>query len=452
MNLVFIFADQMRGQDMGHVGNPDVLTPHMDRLAAQGVSFTNAIANFPVCTPSRGSMLTGLHPFRHGAVANDLPLRTDVKSIGTLLKQAGYATGYVGKWHLDGVPRNGFTPPGPRRSGFDDYWAAWNCAHAYFDGQYYEEQPVPCSIEGYEPDGQTDLALRFLEQNQNRRFALFLSWGPPHDPYAKVPDQFRNKYEPSALTLRPNVIADDAQPPVRETLACYYAAITALDANLGRLTAAMDAMGLSENTLVVFTSDHGDMLWSHGREKKQWPWEESVRIPLVIRASGKLPADSRPTTLVSILDLVPTLLGLLDMPIPQGLDGIDVLPYVRGERAEGGRSALIGIPVPVDEAIRYGMRPWRGVRTDRHTYARWPDGTGWLLYDNQEDPYQMENLITRPETGAVRRELEGQLKTWFARTGDDFLSWETHIRQLDLTKKWNLRERELRSADDCRLL
>ena len=202
-NLLFVFADQMRGMDMGCAGNFQVLTPNMDRMASEGTLFVNACANCPVCTPSRATMLTGRYPLSHRAVANDLPLPSSEVTIAEILRDVGYRTGYIGKWHLDGVPRDKFTAPGPRRHGFE-FWAAWNCAHDYFHGRLYADTPEPIELKGYEPVGQTEVAIEFLEENGDRPFCLFLSWGPPHAPYAQVPERYKALYDPSQVQLRPN--------------------------------------------------------------------------------------------------------------------------------------------------------------------------------------------------------------------------------------------------------
>ena len=312
MNLLFVFADEMRGMDMRHAGNPDVHTPNLDMLARGGVSFTNAIANCPVCTPSRGTMLTGLHAHKHAAVTNDVPIRCDLPTLGTVLTDADYLAGYIGKWHIDGLPRNRFTPPGPRRLGFDHYWAVWNCHHDYFDGKYYTNKPEPCRITGYEPHIQTELAIRFIERHRNDPFALVLSWGPPHGPLEFVPDEYRIRYDPAKLSLRPNVspgktekwalacatapwkryanepgpFGGDMETAIRESLAAYYAAITALDDDLGRFLSTLEKLELAENTAVVFTSDHGSMHWSHGRIRKQQPWEECILVSCQLSRVG----------------------------------------------------------------------------------------------------------------------------------------------------------------------
>lgn len=461
-NIVFVFSDQMRGMDLGCAGNEDVLTPNLDRMAAQGTRFDRAYANCPVCTPSRAMLLTGRYPLSNRVVANDLPLPEDIPTVGKALRDAGYRTGYVGKWHLDGVPRDKFTPPGPRRQGFD-YWAAYNCSHDYFRAhKYFTDAPEPVEVDGYEPVVQTDLALDFIAEPDERPFCLFLSWGPPHDPYHLVPDEYKKLYDPEQVQLRPNFaaippgptsLARDLDP--RTTLAHYYAAITALDDQLGRIMAHLDTRGLAENTILVYTSDHGDMLWSQGRMKKQQPWEESIRIPFLVRWPGRVPAGHANGSLLSVADLAPTLLGLAGVDQLPGGQGTDLSPVVLGLETTGPDSGGPGSVflmdlVSVDESQRQGIPEWRGVRTERHTYAR-DRGGGWLLYDNVEDPYQLENRIADPAYADVRGRLEDELSAWLHRVGDPFAAGSEVVRDLGLIDLWNARERELH-PDEPRLL
>ena len=444
-NLLYVFADQMRGSALGCLGDEQARTPHLDRLAAQGLAFRHAIANTPVCTPSRGSLLTGRHALACRCIANDLRLPEDERSIADELhdagdRAAGYRTGYIGKWHLDGISRHMFTPPGPRRHGFDDYWAAYNCNHQYMDCRYYVDDDPELKREArYDADVQTEQAIAFLERYRAEPFCLFLSWGPPHDPYRQVPQEFLDMYPPEEVALRPN-----AEGANRAAIAGYYAHITALDRNVGRLMAALDRLGLAEDTLVVFSSDHGDMLWSHGRLNKQQPYEESVRVPLIMRWPGRLPAGRvhLPTgevrdTLISVADYAPTFLGLLGQPVPEAMNGLDLSQVLLGRTRDEPTSVFINEYVSFDQARAY--QPWRGVRTKRHTYARWLQG-GALLFDNQRDPYQMRNLLAEPGHEALAAELEAELQGWLARLGDDFTTGEEHIRQLGQWEEWLIRE------------
>ena len=185
---------------MGCAGNPDVISPVMDQLAADGVYCENGIANTPVCCPNRGTLLTSTYPTCHNVQVNDMPVRTDLPSLGTVAKDNGYDTAYIGKWHLDGSPRTKFTPPGPRRLGFDD-WAVYNCSHAYMDPKYYRNSPEVIREEGYEPEVQTNIALDYLESRKHNKtpFCMVVSWGPPHDPYDQVPQKYIDMYDPPKI-------------------------------------------------------------------------------------------------------------------------------------------------------------------------------------------------------------------------------------------------------------
>ncbi len=435
-NLLFVFADQLRADAVGCAGNPDVRTPHLDALAAEGMYFTHALANCPVCTPSRGTILTGRYPLAHGAASNDLPLGEGERTFGHLLGEAGWRTGYIGKWHLDGIPRDRFTPPGPRRRGFE-YWAAWNCSHAYFRGRYFRDEPEPVAIEGYEPDGQTDLALEFIRERRAEPWALFLSFGPPHNPYPQVPERYRAMYDPDRVTLRGNAVAAD-----RRTVADYYAAITALDDNLGRLLHLVDELGLKEDTIVVYTSDHGDMLFSHGMKEKQKPFEESIRVPLAVRYPRAVAAGQRSDALISTVDLLPTLLGLAGVSAPENVQGTDLSAHLRGLPCALPESTFLLNPIPVDNPADVGQGEWRGVRTARYTYAAGLAGP-WVLYDDVADPLQQHNLVNDPDQAGARDHLQAMLGQWLRRTDDRFLPWPEHIHACGLAELWNVRERAM---------
>jgi len=442
-NVLLVFADQMRGQTMGCAGNRQVRTPNLDRLAALGTRFTHAYCNSPVCTPSRGSLLTGLYPSRHRAYVNDVSIRPDLPSMGTLFRDAGYATGYVGKWHLDGVPRDKFTPPGPRRLGFDRLWAVHNCTHDYLDSFYYADSPEPIPIDGYEPERQTELAAEFIERHRRQPFSLVLSWGPPHDPYGEVPERFKRLYDPSDIELRPNVPPEKTEESRRD-IAGYYAHVTALDELMGRLLDKLDELNLADNTLVVFTSDHGDMLGSQGQIRKQRPWEESINVPLIFRKPGLVPSGRTSEALIGMVDLLPTVLGLCGLDGAAGMQGRDLSPAVTGHGDAGGDEILLVNPCPVDDCR--DMQQWWGLRTRRHTYARRLEGT-WVLYDNDADPYQKSNLAEDADYADLRRELDGRLMLRLAEVGEPMLPWDELIRRLDMLGHWNARERELHGGE-----
>ena len=493
-NLLFVFGDEWRGQSVGYIGNADVHTPNLDRLAAEGCAFEHCIANVPVCTPSRGTILTGLYPLAHGAVSNDLPVHHSeaYPSIARALGESGYRRAYIGKWHLGGIPRYRFVPPGPERLGFDDYWASWNCHHNYTDAKYFLDEPEPVFSQGYEPTVQTDLALTFLDdhlaQHKASPFCLYLSWGPPHFPYRPLPPGFEGMYDPAALTLRPNV-GDTSQhrsdwdaymervagpgsewarvlestgrdlatelaqreqdfAVYRQDLADYYGHISALDAEMGRLLTYLEDAGILDDTLVVFTSDHGTMLGSHGHVNKQLPWEESINVPLLIRYPPKIEGGSRSDLMVGLVDLTPTLMGLLDVDVPRGFDGHDLSRHVVGDtQSDAPEMVFLMEHICCDQVISSGIDVWRGVRTPRYTYARDINGP-WLLYDNREDTYQQHNLIASPDHTEVRAYLDGVLKAWLQERQDPFLDAEGMLDYLGLRQAWRERNDCLYSGRD----
>lgn len=420
-NLLFIFSDQQRAGDTGYEGNAQAITPHLDRMAAEGVRFTNAVSTCPVCTPYRAALLTGKYPLSNGMVINDVRLPVTETSIAHVLREAGYATGYFGKWHLDGPYRGGWTPPGPRRQGFDD-WAVAECCHDYMKAWYYRDDPEPIWIEGYDADHFTDLTIDFMRKHGDRPFCAFLSWSPPHNPYEQMPDEYR-VHDPAEMTLRANVPPEDGEL-ARQQYAGYYSHITALDRNVGRLRAALDELGLAEDTLVVFTSDHGDMLRSHGLYEKQLPYEESIMVPFLACQPGQIGEGLVSDALLNVPDLMPTLLGYLGVDCPDTVEGDDLSFALRGMPGAEPTSAFIANPLPF---MPNRMIPeWRGVRTKTHTYVETLDGP-WMLFDDVRDPCQLSNLVGDPAHAAMQAELRGDLRRWLAKLDDEFLPLEAYV-------------------------
>ncbi len=412
-NVLLILPDQLRAQALGCMGNPDVRTPHIDRLAAEGVLFRQTFANTPVCCPARATLLTGKYPHRHGLVANDLRLRESEQTLAKLLKARGYRTGFIGKWHLDGGKRDpGFVPPGPRRQGFD-FWAACECRHTHFQPVWFRDTPEPVRGGKFEPEALTDVALEFLRENQKRPFFLVVSTGPPHDPYG-APEKYMRLYDPAKLTMRRNWRPGVRQAG-RQQIAAYYAAITAIDDQVGRMMQALKDFGLERDTIVVFSSDHGDMLGSQGQRLKRKPWEESIRVPGVLRYPAKVKAGRYVDTLLSHVDFAPTLLSLCGVTPPADMQGADLSAVVLGRTAQGPDSVFFQIFVPF--AGDGTPHPWRGVRTQRYMYARTEKGP-WVLYDLEKDPDELHNLADDPASADVRKGLEARLEKWMQDTGD----------------------------------
>jgi arylsulfatase A-like enzyme len=420
-NILYVFADQLRAHSVGCYGNSEVQTPNLDKLASQGLLFRNTFANTPVCCPARANMLTGVYAHRNGMIANDLRLRESETTIAEILGSAGYRTGFLGKWHLDGGPRlPGFIPPGPRRQGFE-FWAANECSHSHFDTQYFRDSPEPIPIKKFEAEAWTDVAIDFMRQSRTdaRPFFLTVAMGPPHDPYGAPPEYMR-RYDAARLTMRPNWKAGAANVPGPKQIAAYYAATTAVDDQVGRMMAALDELGIAQDTIVLFSSDHGDMLGSHGLRLKRKPWEESIRIPGILRYPRGVPGGRATDAILTQVDFAPTLLGLCGVKAPSRMQGSDLSGVAAGKKSAGPDSAFFQIFGPfrgdgTDAA-------WRGVRTRRHMYARLRE-KAWVLYDLEADPYQLRNLADDPSAAAVQSDMEGRLKRWMRRTGD---SWDNN--------------------------
>ncbi len=420
-NVLIILPDEWRAQSLGCAGDPNVKTPNVDRLASEGILFRNMLANTPVCCPARANILTGTYTNRNGMIANDLRLRESIQTMGDWFASAGYRTGYIGKWHLDGGPRlPGFVPPGPRRHGFR-FWAANECWHDYNRGSYYRDTDTPVLMTHHEAEEWTNVAIEFLRSRRDsaQPFFLMLAPGAPHDPYV-APQEYMRRYDARSLTMRPNWVGGIAQCG-RKDIAGYYAAITAVDDQIGRLMREMRSLGLEENTITLFTSDHGNMLGSQGQTLKRKPWEESIGVPGIVHYSAKGKPGRKSDVLFTHVDIAPTLLGLCGIAKPAGLQGSDLSWTVLGGHGEGPQSAFFQIFGPF-----HGDRTesaWRAVRTRRYLYAR-TEAAPWLLYDLEKDPYEMTNLVNEYAAAKVRAEMERRLSAWMKKTGDSWkLDW-----------------------------
>ncbi|MCX6956037.1 MAG: sulfatase [Verrucomicrobia bacterium] len=431
-NIVVVLADQWRAQAFGFAGDPNARTPHLDRLAAESVRFSNAVAGMPVCSPTRASLLTGQRPLTHGVFLNDVTLNPEAVTLPKVLRAAGYDTGAIGKWHIDGHGRSAFIPR-ERRQGFD-YWKVLECTHAYNNSPYYGDTPEQKKWEGYDAFDQTKDACEYLRTRANppagaaaKPFLLWLAWGPPHNPYPTAPAKYRAMFDPAKLTLRPNVPAAwEAQ--TRKDLAGYYAHAAALDDAMAELLTTLRETGLAENTIVVFTADHGDMLGSQGMIRKQKPFDESARVPLLVRWPAGLGNTGRVLDApINSEDVMPTLLGLAGVAKPASVEGLDYHHYMRGGKNPGDGATVITCVSPFGEfERRVGGKEYRGLRTTRYTYVRDLAGP-WLLFDNEADPYQQKNLVGEAGHAALQAELDAWLQRKLKANDDAFLRGPEYI-------------------------
>jgi len=441
-NIVFLLADQLRVQSCGYAGETRAHTPRIDELAEKGISFGQAVSAMPVCSAFRATLFTGKHTTSTGMVINELRLSPDHRCLGHCLTDAGYRTGYIGKWHLwanqlgnHRDPKNGFVPPGPYRLGFDGTWAGYNFNHQYYDAYYFEDTPDRVTVEGYEPDVQTDLALRFLQDagQGEEPFALFLSYGTPHDPWGpdNVPEEDWKRFEdisfPHPLNYSPENdpyadgwarIKEEDRARLEAWRRGYFAMNASMDRNIGRILDALDKQGLADNTLVVFTSDHGEMFGAHGRRAKNIFYEEACRIPFLLRWPGHIAPGTASDACLGSPDIMPTLLGLLGIPVPSEVEGVDLSDAALGKSKGEERSAFLqntGACAAWEDG-----HEWRALRDARFTYAVYRVDRRELLFDNQEDPYQLRDLSQEKSSRRVLKRLRKELKERMAEIEDTF--------------------------------
>jgi arylsulfatase A-like enzyme len=431
-NILYLLTDEWRPSATGYAGDPNVKTPNLDQLAKESLNFSKAVSVCPVCTPHRAALMTGRFPTSTGMFLNDAYLPSEELCMAEILQEAGYNRGFIGKWHVDGHGRESFIPP-QRRQGWD-YWKGNECTHAYNHSPYYTgNDPVKKFWDGYDAVAQTKDAQDYLkaQATSGKPFALVIAFGPPHFPHNTAPEEYKKLYPPNQLKLAPNV-PDSLQDAARRELQGYYAHCTALDRCVGDLMATLKETGLAANTIVIFSADHGETMGSHGNKpaQKQVPWVEAAGVPFLLRyPAGQGATGVKVKTPLTTPDILPTLLGLAGVPIPKSIEGDDLSDVVRHPNAANDHVALYEGVAPFANLGPEGKdndRCYRAIRTSRYTYVRDLKGP-WLLYDDEADPFQMNNLVGKPEAAAAEKELDARLQTELTKRGDEFHDAQYYI-------------------------
>lgn len=455
-NLLIVLADQLGLNHCGYANywngahyTGNAITPNIDRFAAQGANFTNTVANTPVCSAFRATLMTGKYTTSHGMVINELQLNPYQDCLGHSLTRAGYNTAYIGKWHMYANvlgdhtnPDNSFVPRGPHRLGFNGFWAAFNFHHDYYNTYYHTEskEKVFWGPGVYEPDGQTDLALEWLKCSANKSahpFAMVLSWGTPHDPWndGNVPAEYRSMFAGTNFPNSPNYKpANDPYADAWASLSSsdrsaldrwrrnYYAMTTNLDWNFGRLMRYLEDSGLAGNTIVVFSSDHGEMFGAQGRRAKNIFYDEAARIPFLVRWPDRIASGTVSDACVSTVDFAPTLAGLMDLPVPSRWEGMNLAHLALGRPGpEPDCAFLQGTGATANWNTGH---EWRAVRNKRYTYAKFriarAGASQEVLFDNVADPYQMTNLVADAAHETTLTELRNKLTDKMQSVSDTF--------------------------------
>lgn len=411
-NFLFIYTDDQRWDAMSVVQReqgekarfPWLRTPNMDRLAAEGVWFRNAFVVNALCAPSRATFLTGQYGHRNGVVNNHTPFPESSVTHASLMRAAGYRTGYVGKWHM-GTQRG-------QRPGFD-YSASFIGQGQYTDCPF-EVNGERTETKGWVDDVSTEYALKFIRENRDRPFSLTVGFKTTHGPF-QPPDRRKEEYAGEMARSVPNLAvpaiysgkpAPAEKPPATvPTNLGYFRCITAADDDLGRLLQALDELKLADNTMVVLASDNGYYLGEHGLGDKRSAYEESMRIPLLVRYP-KLQAKGRTVDEMALnVDLAPTFLDYAGVSSPREMHGRSLRPLLEGRAADWRRAFFYAYFYENN----FRIPTVTAVRTARAKLTRYPGHEEWTeLFDLERDPYETRNLIADPTAAALRKELEAE--------------------------------------------
>ena len=417
-NVLFLFADQMHAFAMGCMGNGDIATPNLDRLAAEGTLFENCYTCNPVCTPYRASLFNGRYSCQTGMIGlTDLPMPAGEHCLADLVNAHGYRSSYVGKWHI-GDGGNRAVPEG-YRCGFTDF-IGFQCVNDFFrDVWFFDEDGKRHDYDAHRTVATTDIAMERLERITDVPFCMFVSYSNPH--YPVQPDkQYADMYWDKELALRPNFreIERPFETPGRLRPRCedpehtrrgedtvsyikmYYAMVTQMDAEIGRLLGKLDELGLTDNTMIVFTSDHGDMQGSHGLGNKHVHYEESTRVPLIVKVPGT--SGHRVGVPVGTTDFLPSMLDHIGAPPSAMQEGRSFMDLATGGTAphkdavfvENGRDYFM---------VRKG--PYKMV-VDQNDYG------ARHLYHLGDDPYEMTDLVGQASVAGVQAELVQRIADW----------------------------------------
>jgi len=407
-NVVFILSDDHRWDYMGNMGHPFVETPNLDRLAAEGVRFNNAFVVTSVCSPSRASFLTGLRPERHGVFNNFTPWNQQNRSFFEYLKQAGYSTAFIGKWHMPGEL--------PELRGVDEFvtFTAVLGQGLYLDCPLIVNGEPEPSRRRYIAEELTDRAIGFIEAHRERPFALYLAHKNVHHPFTPdLPEQGRYREEKvelpdgshSWVNMTNAYYEQLLYRPMESTMRSYGEAVRSMDRQIGRILDSLEKLGLEENTLVVYASDNGFLWGEHQLIDKRWAYEESIRIPFLVRypaAQPRGPGESE--RMILNIDLAPTLLDVAGVEIPEYMQGRSILPLL-GDPDSPWRDAFYysyyreaPFPAPTSRAIR----------TDRYKYIEYPAREA-ELFDLERDPREQTNLLATAAPEELQARLRGRL-------------------------------------------
>ncbi len=426
LNFLFILTDDQRYDALSAAGHPFLKTPNLDWIAHTGARFTNAFVTTSLCSPSRASFLTGCYAHNHGVLNNITPWQESNVTFLELLKQAGYYTGFIGKWHMPGKGLPDLYGQG-KVDEFISFTAVagqgiYNNCPLFKNGQ-------PLAAPGYISEVLNDLAVQFLQAASGKNFCLYLAHKAAHAPFAPPP-AFKGAYRDQALPLPPeyrerglnfrNSYMHTASglltgKSMEQEMRAYYETLAAFDNSLGRVFEELDRQKILDRTVIVFAGDNGYMWGEHRMIDKRVAYEESMRIPFLVRAPGILPsAGANIAEMVLNIDLAPTFLELAGAPVPDSMQGMSLKPLLTAKPSTWRESFLYEYfydppyPIPANLAVRT-----RDKKYIRYENGKWPEE----LFDLQNDPREQTNLASKPEAQSQKQQLVAELKKLLKETG-----------------------------------
>jgi len=407
-NILVIVGDDLRGDALGVTGQPFFKSPNLDRLAKEGALFQNSFVVHSLCSPSRATLLTGLYSHQHRVLDNDTPLHSRLTTVSQILNAAGYATAFIGKWHmgfLDAAPKPGF-----------DRWVSFIGQGKYLD-PLLNVDGERVQTNGHMTDILTNYALDFLGRDRQKPFFLVLSHKAAHDPFT-AQARFYRIYENANIVFPATYGEDLADKPAflqdyseffRQDLKLriqqYYECLAGVDESVEKILATLTQKNLLDNTLIIFTGDNGYLLGEHNVGDKRLAYEESMRVPLLARYPQWFAAGARRETFALNIDLAPTLLEAAGISPPSAMPGISLRKLANGEAK---RNCFL-FEYSADTAVAE-IPPIRAIRTHDFKYIKYFDSTATEeLYDLRQDPVEKNNLIGQPELAPALRRLRFQL-------------------------------------------
>ena len=422
-NLLVVQTDEHHFGTLGCYGGSIVGTPHIDAIAHRGALCSSFYATTPVCSPSRAALVSGLYPQKTPVVTNNIPLDDGVVTFAELLRRQGYATGYAGKWHLDGAGKPQWAPR--RKFGFEDNRFMFNRGHwkklidtpdgPRVGSRNRRGRPdyglAGADSETFTTDWLCNKAIDFIRKNRERPFCYMISIPDPHGPN-RVRAPYDTMYSgvdvpiPASLRKRPQQAprwgrpADVTAAQLRQIMPAYYGMVKCIDDNVGRIVATLRSEGVLDRTVMVFTSDHGDLCGEHGRLNKGVPYEASARIPFLICCPDRIPPGTVVTAALSCVDFLPTVMSLLEVPVEHAVDGRNAAPLLMGQEHSWHDVTFL--------RSTSSREPWLCVVTSRYKLVYAADDVAWLI-DVQEDPQELTNIAAGEEFQPLVRQLTREL-------------------------------------------